>query len=339
MTRVVIVILNWNGIDDTETCITSLLDQSYSDFHILVVDNGSVDDSVNRLKNLEAKHNQLTLIVNQINRGFAGGVNDGIHYALNNNYDYISLFNNDAVAETTWLEILVKSIQSNKDVSAITGLLLHSDKTTIDSTGEIYTSWGMSFPRNRTQNIMTAPISGNVFGATGGATLYKTSLFKEIGLFDETFFAYYEDADISFRAQLAGHKIYYEKTAVAYHEQGATSSKIPGFTVYQTFKNLPLLFWKNIPTKLLLKVGSRFLILYILIFGNAIKNGAGLPAFKGVLASIGYFWTSAIWKRFKIQHNKKVSASYIWSILYHDLPPEQTGMRKFRDFLKNNTEA
>ena len=100
--------------------------------------------------------------------------------------------------------------------------------------------------------------------------------------------------------------------------------------MYQTFKNLPLLFWKNVPTKLLVKVGLRFFILYTLIFGNAIKNGSGWPALKGVFASIYYFWTSALWKRLQIQRSKKVSADYIWSILYHDLPPEQTGMRKFR---------
>ncbi|OYW85342.1 hypothetical protein B7Z17_02480, partial [Candidatus Saccharibacteria bacterium 32-49-10] len=67
-----------------------------------------------------------------------------------------------------------------------------------------------------------------------------------------------------------------------------------------------------------------------LIFGNAIKNKSLSPALKGFLASIWYFWTSALWQRFDIQRRRKVSADYIWSILYHDLPPEQTGMRKFR---------
>lgn len=334
--KILIVTLNWNGINDTEKCVDSLLLQNYDNYHILIVDNGSKDDSEERVKKLAADNpEKVRYTLNPKNLGFAGGVNTGIRYALENNYKAVALFNNDAKADTKWLSNLAKNL--NDKTSIVTGLLLHADGKTIDSTGDFYSRWGIAFPRARGQKTSKAPQSGEVFGASGGGSLYKTSLFKKIGLFDETFFAYYEDADISFRAQLAGCKVYYTKEAVAYHEQGATSSKIPGFTVYQTFKNLPLLFWKNVPTKLLIKVGARFALLYLLIFGNAVKNGSGWPAFKGVLAGIGYFWTSALWKRLKIQHNKKVSADHIWSILYHDLPPEQTGMRKFRDFfIKTN---
>ncbi len=329
MTSVLIVVLNWNGIDDTEKCVESLLDQTYKDFKILIVDNGSKNDSPERLEKLAADNpHDIHVIYNPKNLGFAGGVNTGIKFALENDFDAVALFNNDAVADKNWLKNLELNLKG--DASIVTGLLLHADGKTIDSTGDFYSSWGIGFPRNRDTSASSAPESGEVFGSSGGSSLYKTDLFREIGLFDDNFFAYYEDADISFRTQLIGRKVYYTKDAVAYHEQGATSSKIPGFTVYQTFKNLPLLFWKNIPTKLLLKIGSRFLLLYTLIFANAIKNGSGWPATKGVFASIWYFWTSALWKRFKIQATKKVSAEYIWSILYHDLPPEQTGMRKFR---------
>ena len=329
MTSVLIVVLNWNGIDDTEKCIESLLSQTYENFQILIVDNGSKDDSVERLTKLaKANSAKISLVINPKNLGFAGGVNTGITYAIHNNFGAVTLFNNDAVADKNWLKNLEKNL--TKNTSIVTGLLLHSDGKTIDSTGDFYSSWGIGFPRGRDTKSTEAPESGYVFGASGGSSLYKTELFKQVGLFDKNFFAYYEDADISFRTQLIGQKVYYTKDAVAYHEQGATSNKIPGFTVYQTFKNLPLLFWKNVPTKLLLKIGSRFLLLYTLIFANAVKNGSGWPALKGMLASIWYFWTSALWKRFKIQANKKVSADYIWSILYHDLPPEQTGMRKFR---------
>ena len=336
MTSILIVVLNWNGINDTEKCVASLIDQDYTDYKILIVDNGSRDDSVARIEKLVAKNpDRIVTIANEKNLGFAGGVNTGIKYALTHNFDAVALFNNDATADPRWLSSLEKKLTG--ETSIATGLLLHADGKTIDSTGDFYSSWGIGFPRNRDQPVSAAPDSGYVFSASGGASLYKTALFEEIGLFDEKFFAYYEDTDISFRAQLAGHKICYTKDAIAYHEQGATSKKIPGFTVYQTFKNLPLLFWKNVPTKLLPKVGLRFILLYTLIFGNSIKNGVGLPALKGLLASIWYFWTSALWDRFDIQQRKKVSADYIWSILYHDLPPEQTGMRKFRDiFIKSN---
>lgn len=331
MTSVLVVILNWNGIEDTLRCLLSLQQQTYKNFKIAVVDNGSSDSSIERLLEISEGDNNIILIRNGRNLGFAGGVNTGIKYALNHSFDAVVLLNNDAVADKSWLENLVNAVE-NTDASIITGLLLRSDGKSIDSTGDFFSIWGMSFPRNRNKSPKTAPQSGYIFGATGGASIYKTSLFRDIGLFDEAFFAYYEDADMSFRAQLAGYKVYYTKDAVAYHAQGATSNKIPGFTTYQTFKNLPLLFWKNIPTKFLLIIGMRFLFLYTLIFGNAVKNGSGWPALKGFLASVYYFWTSTLWKRFKIQRNKRSGSDYLWSIFYHDLPPEQTGMRKLRKF-------
>jgi GT2 family glycosyltransferase len=329
MTSVLIVVLNWNGIKDTKKCLDSLLNQTYPNFKILVVDNGSVDESLTILREIEKKNENITIVANKKNLGFAGGVNAGITYAIGKDYDAVALFNNDATADKEWLSELVKG-SKQKDTSVVTGLLLHENGKTIDSTGDYYSVWGMPFPRNRGDNTLGASESGFVFSGSGGASLYKTSLFKEIGLFDKSFFAYYEDLDVSFRTQLAGHKVYYTDKAIAYHKQGATSNKIPGFTVYQTFKNIPLLFAKNVPVGLLLPVGSRLFLLYVLIFANAIRHGAGIPALKGWLASIGYFWTRSLWLRIGIQSNRKVTTSYINSIILHDLPPEQTGMRKFR---------
>ena len=329
MTSVLIVVLNWNGIKDTEKCLDSLLKQTYKNFQILVVENGSVDNSLERLQQIEKKNDNISVIRNRVNKGFAGGVNTGIRYAIKKEFDAIALFNNDAEADENWLSELVKGLDQKKTAIA-TGLLLHEDGETIDSTGDYYSTWGMPFPRSRGDETNTTPESGYVFSGSGGASLYKTSLFKEIGFFDETFFAYYEDVDVSFRAQLAGHKVYFTNKAIAYHKQGASSKKIPGFTVYQTFKNIPLLFTKDVPTGLLFPIGIRLFLLYILIFGNAVKNGAGASALKGWLASVGYFWTSALWLRFGIQRRKKVPTSYINSIILHDLPPDQTGMRKFR---------
>jgi len=329
MTSVLITVLNWNGSDDTLQCVNSLVSQSFKDFHILVVDNGSKLADYEKLSSLSDISN-LTLLRNENNIGFAGGVNIGIRHAIENNYEYVALFNNDAVADKDWLSNLVKGFELNSSTSAVTGLLLHEDGKTIDSTGDYYSIWGMPFPRSRGQQTSTAPESSYIFSATGGATLYKTSLFKQIGLFDESFFAYYEDVDISFRAQLAGHKIYYTKGAIAYHKQGATSKKIPGFTVYQTFKNIPLLYTKNVPTGLLFPIGLRLFVLYWLIFGNAIKKGSGIPALKGWLASVWYFWTKSLWNRFSIQSKKTVPTSYIKSLIWYDLPPEQTGLRKLR---------
>jgi len=326
---VAIIVLNWNGIDDTVDCIDSLIGQSYENAKIIIVDNGSDDGSLEVLRKMQKKwHSKIVLIENGKNSGFAGGVNIGILYAINHQFDYVALFNNDAIAEEQWLYHLIKAIEK-PDASIATGLLLRSDGKTIDGTGDFYSYWGMPFPRDRNQLTAKKADSGYVFGATGGASLYRTSLFTEIGLFDVHFFAYYEDIDISFRAQLAGHKIYYTSQAVAYHQQGASSNKMRGFTVYQTFKNIPILFVKNVPLRLLFPVGARLLLVYFLMFANAVKNGKGWYALKGWLMSIWIFFTSSLWQRFVIQKHKTVTSRYIKSAMWPSLPPDQTGVRAF----------
>lgn len=329
MNSVAIVVLNWNGIDDTLLCLESLLSQTYKLFKIIVIDNGSIDNSKTILKKYQQKHSdKIEVIYNPTNLGFAGGVNTGIKWSLQQDFEYVALFNNDAIADKSWLQSLVESAQPT-EVGITTGLLLHENGKTIDSSGDWLSTWGLAFPRNRGDKSSQAPAAGPVFGATGGASLYKTALFKDIGLFDEDFFAYYEDADVSFRAQLAGWKVAYTPQAIALHKQGATSKKVPGFTTYHTFKNLPLLFIKNVPRSLLLPVGCRFYFAYWLILLNAIAKGSGQQALKGAGMS---FWLGfkKLWDRRVIQNHKRVPTSYIKSILWPDLPPDQTGVRKLR---------
>lgn len=331
MNRVAIIILNLNGIADTLECLDSIQTQTYQDFKILLVDNGSKNDSAERLEKYQAEHTKNTeLIVLPKNLGFAGGVNTGIRWAIKNDFDYAALVNNDLVLDKKWLETLVNAIKPS-EIGVSTGLLLHRNGKTIDSTGDWYSIWGLPFPRNRNEKKVKAAESGFVFSASGGASLYKTSLFKEIGFFDDDFFAYYEDTDISFRTQLTGCMVVYSNKAIAYHKQGETSKKIPGFTAYHTFKNLPLLFLKNVPRGLLFKIGIRFYFAYLMIYLNAIKNGSGMPATKGLL--MGFLLSfKKLGDRYHIQKNRNVSTNYIKSMLWNDLPPDQTGLRKLRQF-------
>jgi len=332
MNRVAVVVLNYKGIDDTIACLASLKKQTYQDFTIIAVENGSHDGSVETFKQLEKQYGEkLQTLYTQENLGFDGGVNTGITWALKRDFESIVLFNNDAIADKKWLEILVKTTEEQKEAGIITGLLLHQDGKTIDSTGDWFSTWGLPFPRNRNDPASSAPASEFVFGASAGASLYKAKMLREIGIFDNDFFAYYEDADISFRAQLAGWKVYYESRAIAYHQQGATSKRmVSGFTVNQTFKNLPLLFTKNVPRGLLFSIGIRFWFAYFLMLGHAIKKGSGKAALKGYFQSIRLFWKSALPARWYIQAHKKVSTAYIKSMLWPDLPPDQTGLRKLR---------
>jgi len=332
MNRVAVVVLNYKGIEDTVNCLKSLEKQTYKHFKIIAVENGSHDTSASVFKKLEAKYGEkLQTLYNSENLGFTGGVNTGIKWALEHNYDSIALFNNDAIAEPTWLEELVKAHRVKKS-SITTGLLLHEHGDTIDSTGDWYSTWGLPFPRNRGDKARNAPAAEFVFSATGGGSLYDANLFREIGLFDDVLFAYYEDIDISFRAQLAGHSVWYTPAAVAYHKQGATSNRMPsGFAVRQTFKNLPVVFIKDVPRELLFSIGIRFYFAYTLMLGNAIKNGNGAAAFKGWGQSITLL-PHALRERRRIQKQKRASAGHIKSLLWPDLPPDQTGIRRLRRF-------
>lgn len=330
MNRVAVTVLNWNDIAETRDCLTYLKKQTYENFDIILVDNGSIETGTDKfLASLSKKNPGITILRNSVNKGFAGGVNTGIRYALKNKYDYVALLNNDAIADKNWLKELVTAATKQKS-GITTGLLLHRDGKTIDSTGDYCSDWGLPFPRDRKQAASSAPESGEVFSGSGGASLYSVAMIKKIGLFDETFFAYYEDTDVSFRAQLYGYKVYYTNKAIAYHKQGATSSKIPGFTTQQTFKNLPLFFTKNMPGSLFWTIGFKFWLAYFLMLGNAVKKGSGGSAIKGWMQSIYLFWTSALPARLHIQHERKASVADIRNMLWPDLPPDQTGLRKFR---------
>ena len=208
---VAVIVPNWNGADRLPACIRSLAAQDHPRFEIIVVENGSTDGSRAVLDEMVAEVAPVTLTVlhNDTNLGFAGGVNRGVRHAMDFGFDAIAMFNNDAVADRHWLRHLVAELDARPEVSIVTGRLLMADGRTVDSTGDFYTTWGLAFPRDRDQPSEPVRPSGYVFGASGGASLFRSSLFDDIGLLDEHFFAYFEDVDLSFRAQLAGHRIYY----------------------------------------------------------------------------------------------------------------------------------
>lgn len=328
MNRVAVVTLNWNGAEDTRACVASLQQQTYEDFHIVVVDNGSTDSDTDEVLDSLTSDN-VTIIRNADNLGFSGGVNPGIRYALEHDYDYVALFNNDAVADKDWLRELEKAARTQKS-GITTGLLLHRDGKTIDSTGDWCSNWGLPFPRDRDKKAADASASSFVFSGSGGGSLYSVEMFREMGVFDEKFFMYYEDTDVSFRAQLYGYTVYYTDQAIAYHKQGASSSKVSGLGVRQAFRNLPTFYIKNMPTALLWSTGPRFVLAYTLMLGNAIKRGNGKYALGGWFAGLAFFWLHGVPMRLRIQRARKVSNDYIRSILWPDLPPDQTGLRKFR---------
>ncbi|MBX4190494.1 glycosyltransferase family 2 protein [Candidatus Saccharibacteria bacterium] len=326
MQKAYVVVPNWNGADRLSACLDSLRVQSQK-HQVIVVDNGSIDDSVNIL---ERDYPEVVLIRHSENKGFAGGVNAGIKYAMEQSGQYVALLNNDAIADKNWLKNLVDFLDDHPEAGIATSKICDAKKTHLDSTGDLYTLWGLPYPRGRGEKYSDKyDVDTWVFGASGGASLYRIKLFEQIGLFDEDFFAYYEDIDISFRAQLAGWKVAYVASAEVYHEISATSSQIKGFATYHTLKNLPLLLWKNVPWRLMPKIWPRLVLAYAMIAGRALSRGQFGPFFKGIFMGT-ILWPKKLVERYKIQRSRKVSANYINSIITHDLPPNAHKLRNLR---------
>jgi GT2 family glycosyltransferase len=325
-----VIIPNWNGVDTLGACLDSLLSQSMAT-HIIVVDNGSVDNSIVFIQNGYPSVEIVRLLEN---RGYAGGVNAGLKRAMELNVIYAALFNNDATADKNWLKFLVHCLDEFKNVGIVAPKLLNGVGTRIDSTGEFYSIWGLPFPRGRGEAVSnngevvqsTYDDKTNIFGASGAASLYRIKMLQEIGLFDEDFFAYYEDVDLSFRAQLAGWKINYAPESIAYHQAGTTSVKIKGFTTYQTTKNLPWLLWKNVPTSLLIKILPRFLVAYSFFMFSAGARQQALPATYGYFRML-ILLPKKTWQRWQIHKLRRVKSAYIWDIMTKDLPPNAHKLR------------
>lgn len=319
-----VVIPNWNGLDFIGPCLESVLAQSVSPL-VIVVDNGSIDGSI---EFIEKEFPRVALIKLDKNYGFTGGVNRGIEKALSGGAEYIALFNNDAVADPHWLQHLLKTATDFPAAGIVTSKILHMDKKKLDSTGDFYTTWGLPFPRGRDE-LDTGQYDGEesqvVFGASGGASLYRAAMLKKIGLFDDRFFAYYEDVDISFRAQLAGYKIRYTPEARVFHRIGGTSSKIGSFTRYHSSKNFVLLFTKDMPGSLFYKNLPFFILSALLMLLSGLKKGIFLTTLKGLLKGT-QLAVIGIPIRRRVQRSRTVPISYISSILYPGLPPSKQGI-------------
>jgi GT2 family glycosyltransferase len=317
MEKIFVVIPNWNGADLIADCLESLKNQTLS-AKVIVVDNGSADDSI---EIIEKRFPEVELVKLPKNTGFSGGVNTGISHALEQYADAVALLNNDAVADKDWLSQLVQTMKHSDELGIVTSKIVRSDKKTLDSTGDFYSAWGTAFPRGRDE-----PDTGQfeepeeVFSASGGASLYKSSMLRQIGLFDQDFFAYYEDVDISFRARLAGWNVFYQPKAVVYHKVGATSSKIHDFGTYHGLKNIFFLSYRNLPLSLLLWQFPKRALYYTALHARAWTLGKPLASLKA-LGKILILLPKKTVERHRIQKHRKLSAKQLNKIIYHPLPP------------------
>jgi GT2 family glycosyltransferase len=247
--KVSVIVVNWNGERLLEECLTALFRQTYENREIIVVDNASSDQSVHFVRE---KFPDARLIVLAHNTGFTGGNRAGLEVAQG---EFIALINNDTRAAESWLENPVRAMREFPEIGICASKLLLEGIGRINSTGGNMITGGVWFDRGFGEKPDCYGAQELVFGACGAAVLYRRKMLDEIGFLDKDFFLYGEDADLSFRAQLAGWKCMYVPDAIVYHKFHATSGTLSDVHVYYHLRNLEFVWLKNMPRALILKFG------------------------------------------------------------------------------------
>ncbi|MGL4774688.1 MAG: glycosyltransferase family 2 protein [Clostridium sp.] len=278
-----VVIPNYNGEKYIRGCLESLKNQSLQPDEIIIVDNASRDGSID-LINSEYK-DYVTLICMNENHGFSIAVNEGIKRS---NYEFVALLNNDTELDSFWLENLYNCIKRDEKIfSCCSKMMRYDNREIIDDAGDEYTIFGWATKRGDGKLAEAFNKSEEVFSSCAGAAIYRRSVFDEIGFFDENFFAYLEDIDISYRARVYGYKNYYCNEALVYHIGSATSgSRHNEFKVRLASRNNIYVIHKNM-TGWQMVLNGLFIIGGIAIKGVFFSlKGFGKVYFSGVLEGI-----------------------------------------------------
>ena len=214
MKRVAIVVLNWNGWQDTVACVASLQPVTYRDLEILVVDNGSTDDSVAEIR---SAFPTLTLLMSGANLGFGGGCNLGIRHALARGADYVWLINSDATVDPGALTALVRVAEQNPLVGAVGSVLYEADKP---NQVQLWGGGRINLWLGRSNRCL---VPGPISFISGASVLLRRAALEEVGMFDEElFFMYWEDTDLGFRLAHAGWQMAVAEDSRIWHKESAS---------------------------------------------------------------------------------------------------------------------
>jgi GT2 family glycosyltransferase len=245
-TSVAIVIPSWEGRALLETCLPAVF-ASTVPVEVLVVDNGSTDGTRAWLRRT---YPQIQVISNPVNFGFAKAVNQGIRAS---HAEWVALLNNDAVPNADWIAQLLEVGSFDERIGAVASRMMFRDTPHVVSSLGIRVdgsggAWDLCIGETRWP---TQPIE--IFGASGGACLYRRKMLEDVGLFDERFFAYFEDVDLAWRAQWRRWKTRLSPNAVVYHALSATLGEQSPFKRYYLGRNRWRVIVKNYPAELLLR--------------------------------------------------------------------------------------
>jgi len=228
-----VVILTFNGMGYVKDCLSSVLDQTYPNIEVIVVDNASEDGSPELV---EEQFPSVRLIRNSSNLGFAAGNNVGIRLAHG---DYIVLLNQDTRADSHWIEEVVKVAEQDKKIGMCASKLLYTDEPkTINNTGILLFKDLSTVGRGINEvDVDQYGYQEEVFGAYGAAAFYRGAMLKKVGLFDEDYFLIHEEDELAFRARFAGWRCIYVPTAVVYHARSAHTGLHSPLKLYYSERN------------------------------------------------------------------------------------------------------
>lgn len=335
-----IIIATFNGQKYVSYCLNSIFDQNFQDFKVLIIDNGSTDDTVKIIKtNYQSQiaNSKLKLIENKKNLGFGGGYNQGIRETIEDN-KYILILNQDIILEKNFLEEAIKFLETHSRVGAVTGKLYYWDFEKNKKTNIIDSANGIKMFKNRRaietgqgeEDQGQSNETKEVFGVTGACSIFNSQALKEIGIklkdtieyFDENFFAYKEDMDLSWRLRLYGWSCFYLPQAMAFHDRTAKGKKnLNDFSAafnrknkskminYLSYKNHLLMLIKN-------ELLSNFILHFPWIFFYEFKKFIFMllfefPTLKTALSQFLKQLPQILKKRNIIMSNRKVKAKEI----------------------------
>lgn len=214
---VYVVVLNWNGWQDTIACLVSLQQLNYADFNLLVVDNGSTDSSVAQIKRALP---EVELLQTGVNLGFGGGCNAGIKLAMSRGADYVWLLNSDATVDPGALSAMVRVAEQNLAVGAVGSVLYEADQP---DQRQLWGGGTVNLWLGRSKHRL---LPGPLDYISGASALLRCSALDEIGSFDQSiFFMYWEDTDLSFRLRHAGWLLAVAEDSRVWHKQSASLGK------------------------------------------------------------------------------------------------------------------
>lgn len=263
-----IIIINWNGVEDTLECIDSVLNSSYTNYKIYLIDNYSSDDSSIRFKNRYRDNLKVKLIFNKLNLGFTKATNVLLKNILDSDNipPYVVLLNNDTIVQVGWLYNLILAAKNQSAAVVSSKMIDYHDHTKMDNAGHRMLNTGEILPIGHGRNPNDFNQSFENWGACAGACIYSTKMLKEIGLFDEYFQTGYEDAELGVRAILTGNKCIYEPKALVYHKMGSSIKKVFGYDYALSIqKNVLYAYFKLMPFNILALNFPFFIARYLFI--------------------------------------------------------------------------